>query len=95
MKVGGFGELENIRKAIHQEESRRPAAANAGTGEPDATRGDAVQISQQARLLGKLRQIPEIRQDEIDRIMQKIKDGTLLTPEAVRMGVANLLKNVL
>lgn len=45
--------------------------------------GDEVQLSDTARLLSKLRQMPDIRQEKIDQVRQAINDGTYDTDEKV------------
>jgi anti-sigma28 factor (negative regulator of flagellin synthesis) len=92
MKIGGLGELENIRKALQKEARTPPQPA------PEAPKGassDAVEISQAGKYLSKLQQIPEVREAEVERILEKVQNGTLLTPEALRDGIHSFLNDTL
>ena len=42
---------------------------------------DTVEISDTARWLGEIKQLPEVRQNKIDAARQAIANGTLDTPE--------------
>lgn len=96
MKVGGFGEFESIRKAVQREEAKKPPFPGASARPASAERGDdAVQLSNTAKALGKLRQVPDIRQSEIDRVLKKMDDGSLAGQEVVRESVERLLGDLL
>ena len=95
MKIGGPSEFERIRKAMQKQQAKKaPVSARTASGE-SAKREDEVELSSQAKLLGKLREIPDIRAAEIEKVLAKLEDGTLMTPEAVKESVANLLENLL
>ena len=56
----------------------------ARTGDEPASRapaGDRVQLSDQARLLSKLKQLPEIREGLVNSVKSQIEAGTYDTPE--------------
>ena len=96
MKIGGLGEFEGVRKALQKEESvkNKPAAPSSSTGGAPV-REDEVRISSQAKVLGKLRKIPDVRQEEIKRILAKQDNGTLMTPEAIKESVAKMIDSLL
>ena len=94
MKVGGLGELEPIRKAIQKDEPGNAPPPEGAEGE-SVSRQDAVQISEKAKLLGKLQHLPDVRRAEIEKTLAKLRDGTLMTPEAVKESVARLLENLM
>lgn len=55
----------------------RPAAT-----QPTPTRGDdVVQFSRAAQLLSKIHDLPEVRQEVVDRVRAEIADGNYDTPE--------------
>ena len=57
--------------------SSRPTATNAAP-----TRGsDRVELSRTAQLLSKISDLPDVRQDVIDRVRAEIEAGTYETPE--------------
>lgn len=58
------------------------AAHRQANGSPRPSRGDdTVEISTTAQFLGKLRDLPDVRQDLVDRIKAQIADGTYETPD--------------
>ncbi len=60
-----------------------------------AQRGsDEVQFSDTARLLSKLRELPDIRQDKIDQVRQAIDDGTYDTDEKVDAMLDALMEDI-
>lgn len=96
MRVGGYGELENIRKLMQKEEGKHRSTPSPVTSSyAAATNSDAVEISEQAKMLGKLRQIPDLRQEKIEEVLEELNHGTLMTPEAVKESVARLLEGIL
>ncbi|MBN2712051.1 MAG: flagellar biosynthesis anti-sigma factor FlgM [Planctomycetes bacterium] len=94
MKIGGLGDFDKIRKTMKKEETSKPSSPSTGSGE-SVSPGDEVQISGKAKMLGKLSQVPDTRQAEIERVRAKIADGTLTTPEAVKEGVTKLISNII
>lgn len=59
------------------------------------TRGeDQVELSNTAQLLSKLRELPEVRQDLIDRVRASIADGTYETDDKTDAAVDSLLEDI-
>jgi len=44
---------------------------------------DKVELSPEARMLSKLKNLPDVRQDLVDRVRQQIASGTYETPDKV------------
>lgn len=57
-------------------------------------RTDRAEISEQARLLGKLRDVPPLRQEKIDAIRQQIDDGTYETEDKLQVAIERLLEDL-
>ena len=77
----------------------RTAGRSAVTGSTTARdiaepRGDRVELSEHARLLDRLRQLPEVRTELIERFRQEIAAGTYLTPEKIDAAIERLLQDV-
>lgn len=53
----------------------------APSASPPHRGSDSVQFSSAAQLLGKLRDLPDVRQDLVDRVRGEIAAGTYETPE--------------
>jgi len=59
-----------------------------------ATANDTVEISQVARLLGKVAEIPEVRAEKIAAVKAQIQAGTYITPEKIDITVERLLREL-
>ncbi len=94
MKVGGLGEFEPIRKSTQKDEPANAPQSGRREGE-SVSRQDAVQISEKAKLLGKLQQVPDVRRSKIEKTLSELNNGSLMTPEAVKESVARMLENLL
>jgi hypothetical protein len=93
MKIGGLGEFENIRKASGKDKGKKAESPSAEAA-AESSRSDEIRISPEARMMGKLKQIPDVRQEKIDKVLSKMEHGELMTPEAVKEGVARMLENM-
>ena len=69
---------------------RGPASAGTPTRAPVET-GDSVEISEVAQLMGKLRSLPEIREDVVNQLRHQIESGTYETPQRIERTVEILL----
>ena len=58
------------------------------------TRPDRVELSEHARLLDRLRQMPDVRSELVSTVRQAITDGTYDTPEKLDPAVARLLDDL-
>ena len=74
----------------------RSGRANRGQESPAAShRGpDQVELSPRAQLLSKIAQLPEVRQDLVDRVRSEIDSGTYDTPEKVDALMDSLLEDL-
>ncbi len=73
-----------------------PSAATGSTKARDLAErpGDRVEVSEHARLLDRLRQLPEVRTELIERFRQEIAAGTYLTPEKIDAAIERLLQDL-
>ncbi len=53
--------------------------------------GDRVELSEQARLMALLRQLPDVRHDRIESIRTAIAEGSYLTDEKLSVSIDRLL----
>ncbi len=86
----GHGSIGPINRAPGRTSAEAPAKSH----ERLETRGDRVELSPHARLLDQIRQLPEVRQDLIDRIKDEIDAGTYDTPEKVDAAVEGLVAEI-
>ncbi|MFH0911174.1 MAG: flagellar biosynthesis anti-sigma factor FlgM [Planctomycetota bacterium] len=95
MRIEGLGDLENLRSAASGKESRRLYQKPAAEGPaPQPSGGDAVEISEEVKLLARLAQIPDIRQETIDAIKAQMEQGNYPTEDSLSEAVRNLLNDL-
>ena len=70
-------------------------ASNVTQGTQDASRSgqDTVQISDFARYLGEIKNLPDIRQGKVDAVKAQIASGTYETSDKIDAVVNSLLEN--
>ena len=61
----------------------------------DASIVDSVEFSEQAQMLEKIHQLPDVRQDQIDAIRDAIANNTYLTDEKVNIALGRLVDDVI
>jgi hypothetical protein len=83
----------NRPSAVTLDPQVRPSRTQSST---DATtRGeDQVELSNTAQLLSKLRGLPEVRQDLIDRVRASIADNTYETEDKTDAAIESLLEDI-
>ncbi|MCA9285431.1 MAG: flagellar biosynthesis anti-sigma factor FlgM [Phycisphaerales bacterium] len=75
--------------------------AGSGTGSGSGStlnrleRQDRLELSGQARLLDRMRQMPAIRQELVDRVKGQIADGTYESPQKLAVALDRLIDDVL
>lgn len=55
---------------------------------------DEVQISDAGRMIDRVREMPEIRQDRVNQIRAQIANGTYETPEKLQIALERLLGEI-
>ncbi len=70
--------------------SRRMDAYNASS--IGAAGGDRVELSDMAKLLAKMRDMPEVRQDRVDSVRNAIDRGTYETSDRIDLAIDQLLQ---
>jgi len=90
MEVQGPGGVSGPQRInFHRIEAQRPAELSA-TG-PVA---DRAEISEVARLLNKLAEVPDIRMDRVAELRQLISSGQYETPERIAGAVDRILEEL-
>lgn len=70
------------------------AAAPSATVSPAARKSDSVEFSSTAQLLGKLHDLPDVRQDLVDRVKAQIAQGTYITDDKIDGAINGLLDDL-
>jgi negative regulator of flagellin synthesis FlgM len=79
-------------QAVGAPHTTRPLPSAQATESP-AIR-DEVNISDAARMVEQVHQVPDIRQDRVDSIRAQIAAGTYETPDKVNVAVERLLDEI-
>lgn len=75
------------------EPQARPSKTQTHTDSP--TRGqDQVELSNAAQLLSKIAELPDVRQDLVDRIKASIADGSYETEDKTDAAIDSLLEDI-
>ena len=75
----------------------RIAARRAADAEAKVTqtrRGDSVELSNTAKLLSQAQQLPDVRQELVDRVRSEIEAGNYLTDEKLDAALDGLLNDL-
>ncbi|MFA6135305.1 MAG: flagellar biosynthesis anti-sigma factor FlgM [Phycisphaerae bacterium] len=74
-----------------------PAGAIPANATPVELAGisDVVEISDAAKLIEKVHQIPDVRVDLVERVKAEIAAGTYETPERIEIALNNLMDDLL
>lgn len=90
MEVHGAGGVNGPgRIDIHRVQAQRPAEIPV-----NAQIGDRAEISEVARLLNKLAEVPEIRADRVQSLRELIASGNYETPERIAGTVERILEEL-
>ncbi len=88
----GHGPAGPIGRAAHSASTSDQVRTGAipGRGET-SSRIDRVEVSDHARLLARLKSLPEIRQDLVSRVRDEIQAGTYETPQKLDAALNQLI----
>ncbi len=75
-------------------DSAAKAKRYASEGQTPTRTGDRVQLSEQARLLSKLKQLPEIREGLVNSVKSQIEAGNYDTPERLETAINALIDDL-
>ena len=87
-QTGGVGGPQPIQPG-----SNRKPVSPVPSSEPTA-RTDKAEISSHARLLQKLREMPDMRTDLVDEVKSQIEDGTYETEDRIRAAVDRMFEEL-
>ncbi|MCC7146988.1 MAG: flagellar biosynthesis anti-sigma factor FlgM [Phycisphaeraceae bacterium] len=69
------------------------APAKSATAAPQR-RNDQANFSVVAQMLSRISQLPDVRQDVIDRVRQEIQAGTYVTPDKIEAAIDGLAEDL-
>ena len=100
MKIAGlYTEVANLQRSVKKEDNvkarEESTAQNASASRPAA---DTVELSEGARkalevrqLKSKLKEIPDPREEKINDVLNRLRNGALLNPESVKASIGKML----
>ncbi len=94
MKISGYGEFQQMRKAAQKDDAQLKETADKNE-ELQESSSDAVSISPEARRKGKLRMASDYRQDKVADIKARMAAGTLVNDESLKSGMRKMLGSML
>ncbi|MEZ6242581.1 MAG: flagellar biosynthesis anti-sigma factor FlgM [Phycisphaerales bacterium] len=72
-----------------------PRRASPGSDAESSRRaGDRVEVSDLARYLAKLRQVPSVRQEMVDQVRQQIESGVYESPEKIEAAIDAMVREL-
>lgn len=96
MRIGGYGEFQQMRKLASKEDSQNKDKLNKESDAALVQAGDdAVQISGEARRKIKMRQASDFREAKVAEVREKLNAGTLVSPESLKSGTTKMLQNLI
>jgi len=82
----------NNHPSLSHVAGRRAAEQHsAGLNAAGARTGDSVEVSTAAQMLAKLADLPDVRQDLVDRVRAEIESGDYETPEKLEAAIDGLI----
>jgi anti-sigma28 factor (negative regulator of flagellin synthesis) len=94
MRIGGHGELENLRKSLMREDpARTPRPGKADETGQQGGKSDEVQLSSEARVMGKLGRVADVRTERVEQIKAEVKSGTYVTRDKLHNGIRKMLRD--
>jgi flagellar biosynthesis anti-sigma factor FlgM len=99
MQINGPARLQTTQ-SLDATSPLQPTEAATESGQADAVAAnptggaDEISISQQAELLSRINDIPDIRQDRVDQIRAEITQGTYETEQKIDATVSRLLDEI-
>ena len=88
-----INDVSGVSGAQPVQPNNRVNKAQKAYGAQPAAKADAAEISMEAKLLDKLRNVPEVRQEKVDALKAQIEAGTYDTPERIDAMVSKLLSD--
>jgi anti-sigma28 factor (negative regulator of flagellin synthesis) len=90
MEIQGPGGVSGPNRIdLHGVQPQRPAEVDANQQVPDR-----AEISEEARLLNKLAEVPDVRMDRVEALRELIASGRLETSERIETTVEKIMEEL-
>lgn len=91
MQIHGLGHIHGPQQV---NSPHRPASTPAPSGPRGSNTVDQLDISPEADLVSRVRDVPDIRQDKVDSIRAQIAAGTYETEQKLEEALSRLLDEI-
>lgn len=98
MRISGYSEFENIRKAVQKDDQPKKKAEDDSVRLARQKTSDQADVSTSARMflmrdkaVKSLEKIPDPREDKVKEVLEKLEKGTLMTPDAVKESIGRMI----
>lgn len=90
-----MNDISPIGRSFAPGNGQTPRVSRDSGNSPVATRGtDRVEFSSAAQLLSRLHELPDVRQELIDRVRAEIASGQYETPDKIDAALDGLLEDL-
>lgn len=93
--VGPLHHNGHLNGSAKHNQPNPPNPSVNGSANGIAAHRDRVELSEHARFMDSLRQLPAIRTDLVEAVREAISNGTYETPEKLDIAVSHLLDDLL
>ncbi len=94
VSVIGNAVVGNVRAATPTTPTNSVEVMAPTNDNSDAVAIDRVEFSEQAQMLEKIHQLPEVRQDRIDAIKEAIESNSYLTNDKLDLAIMRMIDDV-
>ncbi len=97
MKIYGYGEFQQMRKATQKDDAQvreNAEKSEQATEHAEASQGVSVSISAEARRKGKLRMASDYREAKVADVKARMESGTLVNEESLKSGTRKMLNSL-
>lgn len=84
----------NSSQPLSLRTGERGSRSQVNASTPPTRDVDRIEISQRSQWLSKLKQLPDVRQDLVDRIKEEIAQGSYETPDKIEQAIDELLSDL-
>lgn len=86
--------VEAAEHAQAHRDRATPPASRADNQPAPARGADRVELSEMAKYLSMLKELPEVRQDLVERVRQEIETGEYETPERLEQAAEEVIREL-
>ena len=94
LRIHAKNSYNQIEKSRKSNNSKKNDGYSTNSVENSVTSDDRIEISDKAKILSRIANIPDIRHAKIDLIREKVKNGEYLSDEKVKSALKQLIRDL-